>query len=61
MKFTHVLKFNAAPEWKEQYLNYQLLKKIVYATSTAEAAEAGGRDGERRHLRERGRGCQNRV
>lgn len=36
MKFTHQLKFNAVPEWKEFYINYPLLKKIIYATRAGE-------------------------
>lgn len=40
MKFTHQLKFNAVPEWKEHYINYPLLKKIIYATRAAECQEA---------------------
>lgn len=40
MKFTHVLKFNSVPEWREAYINYPLLKKHILAASTAEAYEA---------------------
>lgn len=40
MKFTHVLKFNSVPEWREYYINYPLLKKLILAASTAEAYEA---------------------
>jgi hypothetical protein len=40
MKFTHQLKFNAVPEWKEYYINYPLLKKIIYATRAAECQDA---------------------
>ncbi len=40
MKFTHVLKFNSVPEWRESYINYPLLKKLILAASTAEAYEA---------------------
>ncbi|KIY91527.1 hypothetical protein MNEG_16438, partial [Monoraphidium neglectum] len=40
MKFTHQLKFNAVPEWKEHYINYPLLKKIIYATRAAECQDA---------------------
>jgi phosphate transporter len=40
MKFTHQLKFNAIPEWKEHYINYPLLKKIIYATRAAECQDA---------------------
>lgn len=38
MKFTHQLKFNSVPEWKEYYINYSALKKIVYAISSAEVS-----------------------
>ncbi|CAI5757817.1 unnamed protein product [Candida verbasci] len=30
MKFSHSLKFNAVPEWRDDYLNYPTLKKIIY-------------------------------
>eukprot|EP00879_Flechtneria_rotunda_P007786 GHRR01008159.1.p1 GENE.GHRR01008159.1~~GHRR01008159.1.p1 ORF type:complete len:762 (+),score=241.90 GHRR01008159.1:161-2446(+) len=40
MKFTHVLKFNSVPEWREAYINYALLKKLILAASTAEYREA---------------------
>eukprot|EP00878_Enallax_costatus_P012608 GHUV01013167.1.p1 GENE.GHUV01013167.1~~GHUV01013167.1.p1 ORF type:complete len:652 (+),score=137.56 GHUV01013167.1:111-2066(+) len=40
MKFTHVLKFNSVPEWRESYINYPLLKKLILAASTAEYHEA---------------------
>lgn len=46
MKFTHTLKFNAVPEWREYYLAYPALKKIIYAITSAEYHEgyegAGG-------------------
>ncbi|ODV94359.1 hypothetical protein PACTADRAFT_76968 [Pachysolen tannophilus NRRL Y-2460] len=31
MKFSHSLQFNAVPEWKEHYLNYPSLKKLIYS------------------------------
>jgi phosphate transporter len=37
MKFTHVLKFNAVPEWKEHYINYPVLKKLLTQAHQAEA------------------------
>jgi hypothetical protein len=40
MKFTHVLKFNSVPEWRESYLNYAQLKKLIQQASQAEATEA---------------------
>ncbi|KAM9914836.1 hypothetical protein OXX69_000276 [Metschnikowia pulcherrima] len=30
MKFSHSLKFNAVPEWQDNYLNYPALKKVIY-------------------------------
>ncbi|KAG7857840.1 hypothetical protein KL939_003096 [Ogataea angusta] len=30
MKFSHSLQFNAVPEWKEHYLAYSALKKLIY-------------------------------
>ncbi|KAL6453466.1 PHO87 Inorganic phosphate transporter PHO87 [Candida maltosa Xu316] len=30
MKFSHSLKFNAVPEWQDNYLNYPTLKKTIY-------------------------------
>jgi hypothetical protein len=40
MKFTHVLKFNSVPEWREAYINYPLLKRLVLQANAAEAHEA---------------------
>lgn len=34
-----VLKFNSVPEWRECYINYPLLKKLILAASTAEYHE----------------------
>lgn len=36
MKFAHQLKFNSVPEWKEHYLHYAALKKIIYQIAKAE-------------------------
>lgn len=30
MKFSQQLKFNSVPEWKEDYMNYAQLKKMIY-------------------------------
>lgn len=30
MKFSHSLKFNAVPEWSDNYVNYPSLKKVIY-------------------------------
>ena len=46
MKFTHQLKFNSVPEWKEHYIHYNVLKKIVYAIAKAEADEVKANDEE---------------
>lgn len=52
MKFTHQLKFNCVPEWKEHYINYTVLKKIIYHIAAIESKEAaeGLSDEEARHL-----------
>ncbi|KAK9834084.1 hypothetical protein WJX84_004625 [Apatococcus fuscideae] len=39
MKFSHQLKFNSVPEWKENYLNYSQLKKLIYQIAFAENNE----------------------
>jgi phosphate transporter len=31
MKFSHLLKFNTVPEWRDHYIHYAVLKKIIYA------------------------------
>ena len=30
MKFTHQLKFNRAPDWKDSYMDYWHLKSLIY-------------------------------
>ncbi|GME80993.1 unnamed protein product [Ambrosiozyma monospora] len=30
MKFSHSLQLNSVPEWRDYYLNYKLLKKVLY-------------------------------
>lgn len=47
MKFTHSLKFNAVPEWRDHYLAYAALKKIIYAITSAEYH--AGYEGEGNH------------
>jgi hypothetical protein len=43
MKFTHQLKFNSVPEWREHYIQYAHLKKYIYALAKREAdLQAGG-------------------
>mmetsp|Transcript_31205 Transcript_31205/g.69392 ORF Transcript_31205/g.69392 Transcript_31205/m.69392 type:complete len:781 (-) Transcript_31205:655-2997(-) len=39
MKFSHQLKFNSVPEWREHYIKYAALKKIIYAIAKAEQDE----------------------
>jgi hypothetical protein len=39
MKFTHQIKFNSVPEWRDHYIDYAHLKKIIYAIAKAEADE----------------------
>ncbi|KAG2437638.1 hypothetical protein HYH02_011277 [Chlamydomonas schloesseri] len=47
MKFTHQLKFNSVPEWREHYIQYGHLKKYIYALAKKEAdLQAGGHDDE---------------
>ncbi|KAJ1671006.1 low-affinity phosphate transporter, partial [Spiromyces aspiralis] len=31
MKFSHVIQFNAVPEWADSYINYTNLKKLLYS------------------------------
>lgn len=42
MKFTHALKYNSVPEWRESYVNYSLLKKLILNASKEEANEGYG-------------------
>nr|BCL66262.1 low-affinity phosphate transporter [Volvox reticuliferus] len=43
MKFTHQLKFNSVPEWREHYIQYAHLKKYIYALAKREVdLQAGG-------------------
>ncbi|KAG1681509.1 hypothetical protein FOA52_014015 [Chlamydomonas sp. UWO 241] len=37
MKFSHQLDFNVVPDWRKEYLNYEALKKDIYAIAKAEA------------------------
>jgi hypothetical protein len=36
MKFSHQLKFNSVPEWREFYVDYPHLKKFIFACARAE-------------------------
>jgi len=51
MKFSHQLKFNTVPEWRDNYIHYAGLKHIVYAIAKAEAQrEQHGTDTDEGHL-----------
>lgn len=39
MKFTHQLKFNTVPEWRDHYIHYAALKKILYSIAKREQHE----------------------
>lgn len=45
MKFSHSLKFNAVPEWQDQYLNYPQLKKVIYNAQQAAVSLLAPQDG----------------
>jgi SPX domain protein involved in polyphosphate accumulation len=36
MKFATRLDFNAHPDWKDSYINYEKLKKLIYAKEIEE-------------------------
>lgn len=36
MKFSHALKFNANSAWKDHYINYNRIKKLVYKREAEE-------------------------
>lgn len=36
MKFTHQIKFNSVPEWRDHYIDYAHLKKLIYAIAKEE-------------------------
>ena len=36
MKFSHALKFNANSAWKDHYINYNRLKKLIYKKEAEE-------------------------
>ena len=36
MKFSHALKFNANSAWKDHYINYNRLKKLIYRREAEE-------------------------
>jgi len=38
MKFEHALEFNSVPEWRGHYLNYEQLKRLVYAVEAQQSA-----------------------
>lgn len=45
MKFAHLLKFNAVPEWQDFYLNYPALKKVIYALQQQQLENPAPNDG----------------
>lgn len=52
MKFTHDLKFNKAPDWKDHYIDYWHLKNLIYNNekTAAVAQRTVSSDPERQHL-----------
>ena len=50
MKFGHALKFNSVPEWKDAYIRYSLLKKLIFEEERY--ANGPGEEGARRSLGE---------
>lgn len=36
MKFSHALKFNANSAWKDHYINYTRIKKLIYKKEAEE-------------------------
>lgn len=45
MKFSHSLKFNAVPEWQDNYLNYPALKKVIYNAQQNQLENSEPQDG----------------
>lgn len=39
MRFSHLIKFNSVPDWREHYIDYSAIKKIIYAIGKREAQE----------------------
>lgn len=39
MKFTHNLKFNKAPDWKDNYIDYWHLKNLIYKNERTAAVQ----------------------
>lgn len=50
MKFTHDLKFNKAPDWKDQYVDYWHLKKLIYKNEQTATQRTMAADPERQRL-----------
>ncbi|SMN20152.1 similar to Saccharomyces cerevisiae YCR037C PHO87 Low-affinity inorganic phosphate (Pi) transporter, involved in activation of PHO pathway [Maudiozyma saulgeensis] len=42
MRFSHFLKYNAVPEWQNQYLDYVELKNLIYTLQAEEIKQNGG-------------------
>ena len=49
MKFTHQLKFNRAPDWKDSYMDYWHLKSLIYKNELT-AVQKSATDPERQGL-----------
>lgn len=45
MKFSHSLKFNAVPEWQDNYVNYPTLKKTIYRLQQQQLEAQNPNDG----------------
>ncbi|KAG7192368.1 member of the phosphate permease [Scheffersomyces spartinae] len=46
MKFSHSLTFNAVPEWQQDYLNYDGLKKLIYQIQEQVYEQFAGPEGQ---------------
>ncbi|CCF59054.1 hypothetical protein KAFR_0G00210 [Kazachstania africana CBS 2517] len=42
MRFSHFLKYNAVPEWQNQYMDYNELKNLIYTLQADQIRENGG-------------------
>lgn len=43
MKFEQQLEFNAVAEWREHYINYEQLKRLIYSIEQGEAMQSKAR------------------
>ena len=39
MRFSQLIKFNSVPDWRDHYIDYSAIKKIIYAIAKREAQE----------------------